>query len=336
MGSSPIEAGDRRRGAGDGMPDRTGPVRVLVTGGAGFIGSNLADAFLDAGEEVRVLDDLTTGFAENVPAHAELIEGSVSDLDTVVKAVDGMDLVIHLAAHRAVLRSVEDPLATDTANTHGTLTVLKSALDAGVRRVIYASSSSVYGMNPPMPTPESAPPRPLSPYGVTKLAGEHYVRVFAQLYGMETVSFRYFNVFGPRQRPDSAYAAVIPLFIEALRGGSQPVVHGDGGQSRAFTYIDDVVAANLAAASAPASACAGHVYNIANDRSHSLLELLDILGRILGVSPRPQHVDTRQGDIRDSRADVSAARDALGFEAKVDFEEGLRRAVAWFQGREQR
>ena len=309
-------------------------MRVLVTGGAGFIGSNLADAFLDQGHEVRILDDLSTGFAENVPAAAELVEGSISDRDVVVKAVDGMELIIHLAAHRAVLRSVEDPLATDTANTHGTLTVLKSALDAGVRRVVYASSSSVYGLNPPMPTPETALPRPLSPYGVTKLAGEHYVRVFAQLYGMETVSFRYFNVFGPRQRPDSAYAAVIPLFIEALRDGSQPVVHGDGGQSRAFTFIDDVVAANMAAATAPASACAGQVYNIANERSHSLLELLDIVGRLLGVQPEPRHVEPRAGDIRSSRADVSAARAALGFEARVDFEEGLQRAVEWFKRRE--
>jgi UDP-glucose 4-epimerase len=244
--------------------------------------------------------------------------------------------VVHLAAHRAVLRSVEDPLATDTANTHGTLTVLKSAVDAGVRRMIYASSSSVYGLDPPMPTTETAPPRPLSPYGVTKLAGEHYCRVFAGLYGLETASFRYFNVFGPRQRPDSAYAAVIPLFVEALRSGERPIVHGDGGQSRAFTYIDDVVAANLAAAAAPAGACAGQVYNIASDESHDLLELLDLLGHILGVTPRPQHVDPRPGDIRNSRADITAARTALGYEPKVGFEEGLRRAVAWFERREQR
>ena len=281
-----------------------------------------------------MLDDLSTGFPENVPDRAELIEGSVSDRDTVVKAVDGMEVVVHLAAHRAVLRSVEDPLATDTANTHGTLTVLKSALDAGVRRLVYASSSSVYGVDPPMPTPETSLPRPLSPYGVSKLAGEHYVRVFAELYGMETVSFRYFNVFGPRQRPDSAYAAVIPLFIEALRDGRRPVVHGDGGQSRAFTYIDDVVAANMAAAMAPAHALAGQVYNIANFRSHSLLELLDILGRILGVAVEPEFVAPRTGDIRSSRADVSAARAGLGFEARVDFEEGLQRAVEWFRRRE--
>ena len=309
-------------------------MRVLVTGGAGFIGSNLADAFLAEGHEVRVLDDLSTGFAENVPAAAELIEGGAADRETVVKAVDGAEVVIHLAAHRAVLRSVEDPLATDTANTHGTLTVLKSALDAGVRRVVYASSSSVYGLDPPMPTPETSPARPLSPYGVSKLAGEHYTRVFAELYGLETLSFRYFNVFGPRQRPDSAYAAVIPLFIQALRDGEPPVVHGDGRQSRAFTFIDDVVAANLAAAAARPSACAGQVYNIASDESHSLLELLEVLGAILGVSPAPRHVDARTGDIRNSRADIAAARAGLGYEPKVGFEEGLRRAVAWFEERE--
>ncbi len=309
-------------------------MKVLVTGGAGFIGSNLADAFLAEGHEVRVLDDLSTGFAENVPDQADLIEGDVADLNTVVKAVDGAELVVHLAAHRAVLRSVEDPLATDSANTHGTLTVLKSSVDARVRRVVYASSSSVYGKDPPMPTPETAPPRPLSPYGVTKLAGEHYCRVFAELYGLETVSFRYFNVFGPRQRPDSAYAAVIPLFIQALREGARPVVHGDGLQSRAFTFIDDVVAANLAAAAAPARDCAGQVYNIASDESHSLLELLDLLGRIIGVTPRPRHVDPRPGDIRNSRADVSAARAGLGYEPRVGFEEGLRRAVAWFEARD--
>jgi len=311
-------------------------MKILVTGGAGFIGSSLADAFLREGHQVRVLDDMSTGFADNVPDRAELLEGEVSDPEIVAKAVDGVEAVFHLAAHRAVARSVQDPLATDTANTHGTLLVLKSALDAGVRRVVYASSSSVYGCNPPMPTPESAPPRPLSPYGVTKLAGEHYCRVFAELYGLETVVFRYFNVFGPRQRPDSAYAAVIPLFIEALRAGESPTVHGDGSQSRAFTYIDDVVAANLAALAAPAGACAGQMYNIAGSASHSLLDLLAALGRILGVDPKPNFVAPRPGDIRDSRADNGLALATLGFEPKVDFEEGLRRAVAWFENREQR
>ena len=305
-------------------------MQVLVTGGAGFIGSNVADALIAAGHVVRVLDDLSTGFAENVPSGAELVEGDIADLDVVTKAVDGAEVVFHFAAHRAVLRSVEDPLATDRANTHGTLTLLKAAVDAGVRRVLSASSSSVYGVDPPMPTPETAATRPRSPYAVTKLVGEHYCRVFAELYGLETVSLRYFNVFGRRQRPDSAYAAVIPLFISALRRGEPPVVHGDGGQSRAFTYIDDVVAANLAVAGAPSETCQGQAYNIANDRSYSLMDLLATLGRILGVVPRPRHTDPRAGDIRDSSADITLAREVFGYRPAVSLDEGLRRSVAWF------
>ena len=311
-------------------------MKVLVTGGAGFIGSNIADAFLSAGHRVRILDDLSTGSLENVPAEAELIVGEVSDAGAVAAAVQGVQLVFHLAAHRAVLRSVEDPLATDTANTHGTLTVLKASVDAGVRRMVYASSSSVYGLDPPMPTPESAIPRPRSPYAVTKLAGEHYCRVFAELYGLEAISFRYFNVFGPRQRPDSAYAAVVPLFIDALRTGQSPTVHGDGGQSRAFTYVDDVVRANQAAAVASPEACRGQTYNIAGARSHTVLELLDSLGRIIGVIPKPIHTDPRPGDIRNSLADVTLARAELGFEPTIDFEDGLRRTVDWFERRERR
>jgi UDP-glucose 4-epimerase len=308
-------------------------MRILVTGGAGFIGSSLVDAFLADGHSVRVLDNLSTGFLDNVGPSAEFIEGEVQDGEAVAKAVDGVELVFHLAAHRAVLRSIEDPLPTDLANTHGTLTVLKASMDAGVRRVVYASSSSVYGADPPMPTPETAPPRPRSPYAVTKVAGEHYCRVFAELYGLETLSFRYFNVFGPRQRPDSAYAAVIPLFISALRDRGRPSVHGDGRQSRAFTYIDDVVRANQAAASAPAEACRGDIYNIAGERSHSLVELLDCLGKLLGVAPDPLYCELRRGDIRDSRADASLARLRLGWQPEIDFVEGLRRTVDWFDGR---
>jgi nucleoside-diphosphate-sugar epimerase len=308
-------------------------MRILVTGGAGFIGSHLVDAFLADGHTVTVLDDLSTGYSANVAPAAYFVEGEVQDREAVAKAVDGAELVFHLAAHRAVLRSIEDPLPTDLANTHGTLTVLKASLDAGVRRVVYASSSSVYGADPPMPTPETAPPRPRSPYAVTKVAGEHYCRVFAELYGLETLSFRYFNVFGPRQRPDSAYAAVIPIFIAALRDGRRPTVHGDGRQSRGFTYIADVVRANQAAASAPAEACQGQIYNIAGQRSYSLLEVLDTLGRLLGVTPDPVYGDVRKGDIRDSQADSSFARASLGWEPEIDFMEGLRRSVAWFEGR---
>jgi UDP-glucose 4-epimerase len=309
-------------------------VDAVVTGGAGFIGSTLVRTLIERGHAVRVLDDLSTGYMENVDRGADLIAGDVADEAVVRRAVEGAEVVFHHAAHRAVLRSVEHPLATDTANTHGTLTVLKCALDAGVRRVVFASSSSVYGDGVSLPASESASPRPRSPYAVSKLAGEHYCRVFAELYPLETVSLRYFNVFGPRQRPDSAYAAVIPLFLEALRGGTPPVVHGDGRQSRDFTYVDDVVAANLAAASVPATACSGRVYNIAGGKAHSLLDLLDVLGQILGVRPDPVHTDTRPGDVRHTRADITAARRDLGHEPDIGFEEGLRRTVAWFALRE--
>ncbi|HEV3400447.1 MAG TPA: NAD-dependent epimerase/dehydratase family protein [Acidimicrobiales bacterium] len=307
-------------------------MRALVTGGAGFIGSNLTNALLAAGHSVCVLDDLSTGYADNVPAEADLIVGDVADESAVARAVAGADVVFHHAAHRAVLRSVEYPLETDRANTHGTLTVLKASLDAGVQRVVYASSSSVYGGAKERPTPESSPVHPRSPYAVTKLAGELYCTVFAELYGLSTVSLRYFNVFGPRQRPDSAYAAVIPLFIDALTTGGSPTVHGDGGQSRAFAYVDDVVAVNMSAAIAPAEYCRGDVYNIGGLREVTLLEMLDILGGILGVEPRPVHVDPRPGDIRHSSADTSAARARLGYEPKVSLEEGLARTVAFFAG----
>jgi nucleoside-diphosphate-sugar epimerase len=305
-------------------------VNVLVTGGAGFIGSNLAQALVDDGHPTRVLDDLSTGFLENVPAKAELVEGDVADPETVAKAVEGVEVVFHLAAHRAVFRSVEHPLATDTVNVHGTLNVLKASADAGVRRVVSASSSSVYGGAATMPTTEEEPLWPRSPYAVTKLAGEHYCRVFSELFGLETVSLRYFNVFGPRQRPDSAYAAVIPLFLEALRTGEPPTVHGDGRQSRAFVYIADAVAANVAAATAPAESCRGQAYNVAGRRSIDLLELLRILGGIFAVEPRPVHVEPRPGDVRHTSADISAAARSLGFEPQVGLEEGLRRTVDWF------
>jgi UDP-glucose 4-epimerase len=305
-------------------------MNVLVTGGAGFIGSNLADALVADGHSVRVLDDISSGFNEYVPHAAQLIRGDVSDEDAVREAVDGVDIVFHQAAHRAVLRSVEHPLTTDRANTLGTLTVLKVAADEGVRRVVYASSSSVYGGAETMPTPESITPNPRSPYAVTKLAGEHYCRVWSELYGLETVALRYFNVFGPRQRPNSAYAAVIPLFIDALSRGEAAVVHGDGRQTRDFTYIDDVVAANIAAATAPGEACSGRAYNVAGGRAYSLLELLQILEDILGARANPIHEEPRPGDVRHTRADISAAKADLGHAPNLDFEEGVRRTVKWF------
>jgi len=308
-------------------------VNALVTGGAGFIGSHVVDALVARGDSVRVLDDLFSGDRENVNPAATLLVAGVADEDAVRDAVAGVDVVFHQAAHRAVLRSVEDPLATDAANVHGTLTILKAAADAGVRRVVYASSSSVYGGAETLPTPETAPTLPRSPYAVSKLAGEHYCRVFAELYQLETVALRYFNVYGPRQRPDSAYAAVIPLFIDALRAGRPPEVHGDGKQSRDFTYVSDVVDANLAAAAAAPEVAGGRAYNIAGGTAHSLLDLLAILGRILDVDPAPAHTAPRAGDVRHSCADPAAARRDLGFECRVDFEGGLRRTVDWFSGR---
>lgn len=302
---------------------------VLVTGGAGFIGSNLVDALTEAGHRVRVLDDLNTGRRENLPPTADLRVGSVADPAAVADAVEGAEIVFHLAAHGAVARSLESPLSTDTSNVHGTLTVLKAALDGGTRRVVFSSSSSVYGGAAQLPTPEDAPLLPRSPYAVSKLAGEHYCRVFAELFEIETVALRFFNVFGPRQRPDSAYAAVIPLFTNALLSNERPTVHGDGRQSRDFTYVSDVAAALLAASRAPAGTCSGRVYNVAGGRSHDLLELLSTLGGILGVEPRPRHVSARAGDVRVSMADVRAAKLDLGFSARCSFEDGLSRTVDW-------
>jgi UDP-glucose 4-epimerase len=305
-------------------------MNALVTGGAGFIGAHLVDGLLERGHAVRVLDDLFSGSREDVPAAAAVTIGSVVDADSVRAVVDGVDVVFHLAAHRSVPRSIDHPLATDLVNVHGTMTVLTAARDAGVRRVVYASSSSVYGATEQLPTPESAPPRPRSPYAVSKLAGEHYCRVFTEVFGLETTSLRYFNVYGPRQPPHSQYAGVIPLFVDALRNGTPLVVHGDGKQSRDFTYVEDAVTATLAAADAPVAA--GRVYNVAGGTPYSLLELLEILGRLLGATPHPEHVGARPGDVRRTWADPEAARKDLGFSCAVSFEEGLRKTVDWAAG----
>lgn len=302
----------------------------LITGGAGFIGSNLAHALVARGDEVRVLDNLSSGFAKNVPDGATFLRGDICDPEVLKLAMSGCDVVFHQAALRAVLRSVLDPLATDRVNTGGTLSVLKAAVDLGVPRVVSASSSSVYGGAAQLPTPETAPLAPRSPYAVSKVAGEHYARVFAELYGLETVSLRYFNVYGPRQRPDSAYAAVIPLFIASIRDRRSPEVHGDGLQSRSFTFIEDVVAANLAAASASPPACVGQAYNIAGKEATSLLDLLAALRSQLGQFPPPVHVPNRPGDVRHTWADVSQAEQALGFRASIGLSEGLERTAAWF------
>jgi UDP-glucose 4-epimerase len=308
-------------------------VRALVTGGAGFIGSNIVDRLVADGADVVVLDNLFTGFAEHVNPKADLRVADLSDADAVRSAAQACDWVFHQAAHRAVFRSVEDPVATNQANVGGTLNVLVAARDAGARRVVLASSSSVYGGADILPTPETAPLRPRSPYAVTKLALEEYARVFNDLYGLPTVALRYFNVYGPRQRPDSQYAAVIPLFIEAVATGATVTVHGDGTQFRSFTYIDDVVDANLLAAAAPAADVGGRVFNAAAEESSSLLDLIAALERVIGRSAVVEHTAPRAGDIKQSRASCRLARETFGFDPKVPFDDGLRRTVEWFSAR---
>jgi UDP-glucose 4-epimerase len=305
-------------------------VLTLVTGGAGFIGSNLADELIAQGHRVRILDNLSTGFAENLPPQAEFFEGDLCDEDLVAMAAEGVEVIFHLGARGSVSKSIETPLVTDLWNTHGTLTVLEAARHARVRRVVAASSSSVYGGLAPRPTEESATLTPRSPYAVTKVAAENYLRVYAELFGLETVTLRYFNVYGPRQDPSSAYAAVVPKFIAALRAGEPPVIHGDGLQSRDFAFVGDVVAANLAAATAPAERCAGKVYNIAGGAERSLLEMLQILQDIFGTRLDPVHEAPRAGDVRHSYADTSAAQRDLGWAPTVDLAEGLRRTAKWF------
>src|SRR5215471_28039 len=307
-------------------------MRTLVTGGAGFIGSHLVDALLARGDQVVVLDDLATGRLANVAPGARFVEGDVADPAAVAGAAAGCEVVFHQAALGSVARSVDDPAASDRANVAGTLTVLTGARAAGVRRVVLASSSSVYGGAHQLPTPESAPLVPRSPYAVTKLAGEHYARVFWEIHGLETVALRYFNVFGPRQRPDSAYAAVIPAFLRARAGGEAPRIHGDGRQSRDFTYVADVVQANLRAAAAPADGCAGRAFNVARGEPVTLLALLDAVAAACGGPPVvPVHGPRRPGDVRHSHADIAAARRALGYAPSVTLAEGLARTAAWFR-----
>jgi UDP-N-acetylglucosamine/UDP-N-acetyl-alpha-D-glucosaminouronate 4-epimerase len=303
--------------------------RYLVTGGAGFIGSHLVRELVSRGEAVRVLDDFKTGKPENlIPLSEglELLEGGVDDPVTVDRAMQGVDFVLHQAALGSVPRSVEDPLASHSANLTGTLILLESARRAGVRRFVYASSSSVYGDTPQLPKVETMPTAPLSPYAVTKLAGELYCGVFHRIYGLETVSLRYFNVFGPRQSPDSQYAAVIPRFMSALASSESPVIYGDGRQSRDFTYIDNVVQANLLSCTAP-SAAAGQAFNIACGESFTLLDLLREMGEICGKNVQPRFEAARLGDVRDSLAGIGKAKELLGYQPAVSFQEGLRRTL---------
>jgi len=306
-------------------------MEALVTGGAGFIGSNLTRSLVEQGYSVRVLDDFSTGRKENLAGvSVELIEGSIEDLDLVRSACDDVEVVFHQAALPSVKRSVDDPIRSHNVNANGTLNVLVSARDAGVRRVVYASSSSAYGDTPTLPKREDMPTSPQSPYAVSKLMGEYYCKVFTRVYRLETVSLRYFNVFGPRQDPKSHYAAVIPLFITALLNGDAPTVFGDGEQTRDFTYIDNVVGANLLAAQGDSSS-AGKTVNIACGQRVSLNELLKILADIMEVvEPEVVYTDPRPGDIRDSLADVGQAASFLGYQPDIDLHEGLRKTVTWF------
>jgi UDP-glucose 4-epimerase len=305
----------------------------LVTGGAGFIGSHLVERLVARGDRVRVLDDFRTGWPANLAAvqgQVGLVRGSVTDATLVREAVRGCDYVFHLAALPSVQRSVEDPLATHDACATGTLHVLDAARRANVRRVVYAASSSAYGGVRGDVQREDNPVTPLSPYAAAKLAGEMYCQSFTAAYGLETVRLRFFNVFGPRQRADSPYSGVIPLFIDALTRGKRPVIHADGRQSRDFTYVADAAQALEKAALAGAAA-SGQVYNIANGSSTTVVELVEQLNALLGTRIIPEHGPARVGDVRHSRADLTRAKRDLGYEPEVTFAEGLRRTVAAYQ-----
>ncbi|MFH1266540.1 MAG: SDR family oxidoreductase [Planctomycetota bacterium] len=304
----------------------------LVTGGAGFIGSHIAEALVERGDKVRVLDNLSTGHLSNLEGfrdRIEFVEGDLVDAPLVAKVVEGVDCIFHEAALASVPRSVEAPLDTNAACVTGTLTLLDTARRAGVRRVVYAGSSSVYGDQPSSSKRETDLPAPISPYGAAKLAAELYCQAFSATYGLETVTIRYFNVFGPRQDPNSQYSAVIPLFITAMLAGREPVVYGNGLQSRDFTFVANVVHANLLAADAPGAS--GRVLNAANGKSIDLLELLAAINRLLGTQVKPVHEPPRPGDIRESMADITLARTLLGYEPQVDFHEGLRRSIDYYR-----
>jgi len=298
----------------------------LVTGGAGFIGSNIVEALVRKGERVRVLDNFSTGDPANLAAvkdRIELIEGDLRDMDALQRAVAGVNYVSHQAALRSVPRSVDDPLSTDAVNTHGTLQLLVAAREAKVRRVVYASSSSAYGDSPMLPKVEDQTPAPISPYAVAKLAAELYCRMFTRLYGLETVSLRYFNVFGPKQSPESKYAAVVPLFMRAALNNEPIIVHGDGEQSRDFTYIDNVVQANLLSCTTPG--VGGEVFNIACNSRHSVMEIALTVEKLVGRKVKIEHAPPRSGDVRHTQASIEKAERLLHYHPTVGFEDGMRR-----------
>jgi UDP-glucose 4-epimerase len=308
--------------------------KYLVTGVAGFIGSSIAAALLARGETVRGIDNFITGKRSNLVGleKMEFIEGDLADPAACAQACAGVEIAFHEAALASVPRSVADPVATNVNCVDATLNLLVAAHAAGVRRVVYAGSSSAYGDTPTLPKQEGMLPNPISPYAVAKLAGEHYMRVFARVYGLETVVLRYFNVFGPHQDPTSHYSGVLAIFCRRMLAGEQPTIYGDGGQSRDFTYIDNVVHANLLAASAPAEKVAGKMMNVATGCRITLNETFGILRGLTGFSGQPAYGPDRAGDIRDSLADIGLAGELLGYRPIVDFPEGLRRTVEWYRG----
>ena len=301
----------------------------LVTGGAGFIGSHISEELIRRGHRVRVVDSLVTGYQRNLRDGVEFVHGDLADAAVAQTAVAGMDYVIHQAAIPSVPRSVEKPEESHRANVDATLQILLASRGAKVRRVVFAGSSSVYGDTDVLPKTEAMPTNPLSPYALQKLMGEMYLQMFTRLYGLETVTTRYFNVFGPRQDPGSPYSGVISLFIKALREGTQPIIYGDGGQTRDFTYVSNVVDGVLRAAETPG--VGGHVFNIATSSRTSLNELLATLKKILGSTVQPIYREARTGDVRDSQADITKAQTMLGYEPAVGLEEGLRKTVDWFR-----
>ena len=305
----------------------------LVTGAAGFIGSNLVRALLARGEKVRGVDNLSTGKRTNLEGleAMEFFEGDINDSALMKRACTGVDHVFHEAALPSVPRSVKDPVGCNQACLNGTLSVLMAAREAGVRRLVYAGSSSAYGDTPTLPKQEDMLPRPISPYAVAKLGGELYLQSFWRVYGLETVTLRYFNVFGPHQDPTSFYSGVLAKFITQMLRGERPTIFGDGEQSRDFTYIDNVVEANLLACQAPAENVAGQVFNAATAQRITLNETFRLLCELTGYSGTPSYAPDREGDIKHSLADIGRAREALGYSPKVDFREGLRRTVEWYK-----